>query len=93
MAISVGSFTPKIRGETIERTLKLLKTSIWDHKWRLVVFDIPEKYATLRDKVRTILKRSGFVKLQQSVWVFPHILYGVLDRIEGEESLRKIFHL
>lgn len=92
-------------------TLKLLETSAWDRKWRIAIFDIPEKYAPLRNKVRGILKAAGFLQLQQSVWVFPHeceelvrlikeesnlsqyILYGVLERIEGEDRLKKLFHL
>lgn len=100
-----------ILGEAIDQTLKLLQTMVWDHKWRIVAFDIPEKYSELRDKVRAILKRAGFVKLQQSIWIFPHeceelvslikeesrlskyILYGVLDRIESEDNLKKLFRL
>lgn len=98
-------------GETVLKTFKLLKTALWDHKWRMAIFDIPEIYAPLRRKIRDILKRAGFIKLQQSVWVFPHeckelirlikeesglsryVLYGVLDHIEGEERLRKLFRL
>ncbi|MDO8553133.1 MAG: hypothetical protein Q7S01_06470 [bacterium] len=98
-------------GETVSKTFGLLKTQKWDHKWRVAIFDIPEIYAPLRRKIRDILKRAGFVKLQQSVWIFPHecneliqlikaesqlsryVLYGVLDHIEGEERLRKLFRL
>jgi len=98
-------------GEVILKTHDLLTTEPWDHKWRMVIFDIPEIYAPLRRKIRDILKRAGFIKLQQSVWIFPHeckeliklikeesqlsryVLYGVLDHIEGEERLQKLFHL
>ncbi|MDP3645782.1 MAG: CRISPR-associated endonuclease Cas2 [bacterium] len=98
-------------GGTIGKTHTLLETQPWDHKWRIVAFDIPEKYAALRDKIRKILKEAGFVKLQQSIWIFPHecdeliqlikdesglskyILYGLLERIEDEERLKKLFRL
>src|SRR3989338_640926 len=98
-------------GQIALDTFKLLKTSAWDYKWRIAIFDIPEKYAPLRNKVRNILKTAGFVQLQQSVWVFPHecedlvrlikeesrlsnyILYGVLERIEDEDRLKKLFRL
>jgi len=98
-------------GTSIEDTLALLKNRTWDHKWRVATFDIPETHAALRSKVRGILKRAGFVMLQQSIWVFPHdceelvqliknesrlsqyILYGVLERIENDARLKKIFHL
>ncbi len=98
-------------GVAVRDTRQLLKTQGWDHKWRIAAFDIPERYASLRNKVRDLLKKAGFVKLQHSVWVFPHeckplvqlikeesalskhILYGVLDHIEDEDRLRKLFHL
>lgn len=44
----------------------------WDGKWRLVAFDIPEDLRSLRNVLRGILKRSGFLLLQQSVWVYPY---------------------
>jgi len=96
---------------TADKIRKLLVTQAWDHKWRIVAFDIPERYVSLRDKVRSILKRAGFIRLQNSVWVFPHeceelvafikeesrlrryVLYGVLERIEDEGKLKKLFRL
>ena len=33
----------------------------WDRKWRIVIFDIPERYRELRDRVRYVLKKAGFV--------------------------------
>lgn len=98
-------------GESISKAKNLLATKKWDHKWRMAAFDIPEKYAALRNRVRDILKKAGFIKLQHSVWIFPHdceelirlikdesrlskhILYGVLERIEDEERLKKLFRL
>ena len=35
----------------------------------IVAYDIPEKLSRYRDWLRTVLKRLGFKKLQQSVWV------------------------
>src|SRR3989338_1597585 len=98
-------------GQVVSNTFALLKKAAWDRKLRIVVFDIPEPYAALRNMVRGILKKAGFLKLQQSVWVFPHeceelvtliktesrlsqyILYGVLERIEDEDRLRRLFRL
>ena len=40
----------------------------WDGKWRLVIFDIPEKRRLARDVLRRKLKKWGFVHFQQSVW-------------------------
>ena len=44
---------------------------IWDKKWRIVVYDVPEKYARTRSVIRSNLKSFGFVQLQKNVWVFP----------------------
>ncbi len=44
----------------------------WDGRWRVLIFDIPEKRKHLREKVRNSLRAVGFVRLQDSVWVFPH---------------------
>ncbi len=44
----------------------------WDGKWRLVIFDIAEKYRNARDLVREKLKQIGFYNLQESVFIFPY---------------------
>ncbi|MCL5784559.1 MAG: hypothetical protein M1142_04375 [Patescibacteria group bacterium] len=40
----------------------------WDGKWRLVVWDIPEKRRQARDLLRFKLKQLGFKQWQQSIW-------------------------
>ncbi|MCL5784312.1 MAG: hypothetical protein M1142_03090 [Patescibacteria group bacterium] len=40
----------------------------WDGKWRLIIFDIPEKRRPARDLLRQKLKEWGFVHFQRSVW-------------------------
>ena len=40
----------------------------WDGKWRVVIFDVPEKRRQVRDLLRENLKRWGFIAWQQSVW-------------------------
>jgi hypothetical protein len=47
-------------------------TKKWDRKWRVVIFDIKEKRRAVRDELRTLLTNTGFVRLQDSVWVYPH---------------------
>lgn len=44
----------------------------WDSKWRIFMFDIPEKHKALRDFVSYHVKRLGFKHLQRSVFVFPY---------------------
>lgn len=40
----------------------------WDGKWRLVIFDVPEKRRAARDTLRRKLKDWKFIHFQQSVW-------------------------
>lgn len=40
----------------------------WDGKWRLVIFDIPEKRRSARQFLRKKLIEWGFRKWQKSVW-------------------------
>lgn len=41
----------------------------WDGKWRIVIFDIPEKRRAARDLLRHNLKSWDFTQWQKSVWV------------------------
>ena len=43
----------------------------WDGKWRIVVFDLPEKKRGLRNELRRQLRRAHFGCLQGSVWIGP----------------------
>lgn len=44
----------------------------WDRKWRVVIFDIAETRKQKRNRLRDMLVRIGFFKLQNSVWVYPY---------------------
>jgi CRISPR-associated endonuclease Cas2 len=44
----------------------------WDGRWRMLIFDIPEKRKATRDKTRRMLTMVGFVRLQDSVWIYPY---------------------
>ncbi|MCI0537251.1 MAG: hypothetical protein L0Z50_18710 [Verrucomicrobiales bacterium] len=43
----------------------------WDGRWRIVVFDLPEKHNTSRVRLRRHLKGRGFGYLQKSLWITP----------------------
>ena len=46
--------------------------AFWDGKWRIVVFDIREKRRTARARLRLLLQSAGFLRLQDSVWIYPY---------------------
>ena len=53
--------------------MKVEKPEAWDKKWRIVIFDIPDKYKKrARDALREKLKELEFYQLQKSVWVHPY---------------------
>jgi len=49
-----------------------LQRKRWDRKWRLVIFDFPEKDKSIRDRLREELLNLGFGKLQRSIYISPH---------------------
>lgn len=44
----------------------------WDERWRIVIFDIPEKEKKARDRLREKLRELGFGMIQESVWLTPY---------------------
>src|SRR3989344_1023901 len=48
------------------------KSQSWDGKWRMVSFDMPEKFKRGRDALRRTLKRIGFRELQKRVFICPY---------------------
>lgn len=58
--------------EKEEKIFSTRKPKKWDYKWRIVIFDIWERRRSVRDRLRTLLQRNGFVKIQNSVWVYPY---------------------
>ncbi len=46
--------------------------AFWDGKWRVLIFDINERRRRVRDQLRRLLDGAGFVRIQDSVWVYPY---------------------
>jgi len=53
-------------------SIRIKRPKNWDRKWRLIIFDIPEKFKKVREAMRYKLKQLGFYQLQKSVFVFPY---------------------
>lgn len=61
------------RALSLERArLGAMKKKRWDRRWRVVIFDIPERRKKSRVRLRTFMQECGFVRLQDSVWVYPY---------------------
>lgn len=52
--------------------LKITQPKKWDGKYRVIIFDIKEWKRPVRDKLRRWFESLGLVRLQNSVWVYPH---------------------
>lgn len=81
-----GSITLKITQNGLVRALtyQLEEMTInqpkrWDKKWRVVIFDIPNKYKRTRDIFRMRLHQLGLYQLQESTYIHP---YPCFDQIE-----------
>ena len=61
----------KLKALTFHFQEMKIKHQDWDGHWRLVIFDIPEKFRRGRDALREKLKDLGFYELQKSALVFP----------------------
>ena len=82
------------KGEQILRRLelhdfKLRKPKRWDRKWRVLIFDIPERRKGLRQKIRNTLKTIGFVRLQNSVWAYPYDCEDLITLLKADFKIGK----
>ena len=50
----------------------MTKKRKWDRRWRVVIFDVPERRKSVRDRLRRFMDGYGFVRLQDSVWIYPY---------------------
>lgn len=66
-----------------------IKPAAWDGKWRIVVFDVPERLRHGRNALREKLKELGFYELQKSVLVFPYSCEDEINFIIEYFRLRK----
>lgn len=68
---------------------RLEKPKRWDKKWRVLIFDIKEKRRDVRDKLRRTLITIGFVRLQDSVWVYPYSCDDLITLLKSDFKIGK----
>jgi DNA-binding transcriptional regulator PaaX len=69
--------------------LKIKKPRMWDGKWRMVLFDIPEKFKESRDALSKKIKGMGFFRLQKSVFIYPYECENEIDFIREFFDVKK----
>ncbi len=64
---------------------KLRKPETWDKKWRIIIYDIPEKRkGVIRKQIFNVFKQAGFYRLQNSVWVYPYDCEDLIGLLKTE---------
>jgi len=75
------------------RTLELIdanrRTNQWDGMWRIVAFDVPESKKHERNILRSVIKRMGFVGIQNSVFVSPFANFDQLSKLRSDLNIEK----
>lgn len=61
----------------------------WDGRWRMIVFDIPERRRTVRFRLCAIMREIGFERLQNSVWVYPYDCEDFMALLKAELKIGK----
>lgn len=56
----------------------------WDKRWRVIIFDIPERRRKARDRLRITMRELGFARLQDSVWVYPYDCEDLMALIKAD---------
>lgn len=67
----------------------LKKPKRWDGKWRMIIFDIPERKKKVRMKIPEIFTRAGLYRLQNSVWVYPYNCEDIMGLLKTELGIGK----
>jgi CRISPR-associated endonuclease Cas2 len=60
-----------------------------DGKWRMLSFDIPEKFSKKRNQFRRSIKRVGFKQVQKSLWACPYVDADEIELIISELAIKE----
>lgn len=69
--------------------MAIKKPKQWDGKWRIVLFDIPEKMRKIRDAFRHHLNQLEFYEFQKSVFIHPFDCRDEIDYLIEFYNARK----
>ncbi|MBI5004332.1 CRISPR-associated endonuclease Cas2 [Candidatus Kaiserbacteria bacterium] len=61
----------------------------WDRRWRMVIFDIPERRRAVRERLRILMHEFGFLRLQNSVWISPDDCEELIALIKADLKVGK----
>lgn len=61
----------------------------WDKRYRMVIFDIPERKRSIRASLRRTMREAGFLCIQGSVWVYPYDCEDLVALLKAELHIGK----
>ncbi len=67
----------------LTKDLEIVTPKLWDRKWRLVIYDISNDKKVERETLRTKLESLGFIKLQESVYIYPFECFKEVELIKN----------
>jgi len=56
----------------------------WDKRYRLIIFDVPEKRKRVRERIRREFQEAGFLRIQDSAWIYPHDCEAFIALLKAE---------
>ena len=68
--------------------ITIKRPEVWDGKWRIVIFDVPDKERKMRDYFRRKIQSLGFVQLQRSVYVHPFVDGDSLEFLRSNYNIK-----
>ncbi|MBI2065675.1 MAG: hypothetical protein HYT68_01230 [Candidatus Zambryskibacteria bacterium] len=68
---------------------KFNKPKKWDGKWRVMIFDIPEKKRRIRNNLTILFRQAGIRCLQNSVWVYPYDCEEIIALLKTDFGIGK----
>lgn len=69
-----------------------IKDKKWDGRWRVLIFDVPEKLRNGRNALRWKIKKLGFYELQKSVFIIPYECKKEIDFVVDFFDLKPYVH-
>lgn len=70
----------------------IVRPKKWDGYWRMIIFDIPERYKKGRDALTRKLKEMEIYPLQKSVFICPFDCQDEIDFVSEFFDVRKFVH-
>lgn len=75
--------------ETERISLATRRRSRWDGRFRIVMFDIPERRRGTRIALRRHMRQFGFLRIQDSVWAYPYDCEDLLALLKADLRIGK----